>query len=212
MSVKDPTMRMLKLCILALLLACSQEQKRDADQVTPWDSLVAANKRRQGRLRARVDTSPSAVVPIQTGDADHDFLRAMSNHHKNVIVLADAALEANNRPEMENVIRQLEERHGHELDARTSILRKTYKDRFMSSPNPDTKLTADLLRRSGSGSSRIFLDAGIRSEEEALQTLDFYLPKAKRMDIKRLAERIKSDETHDVVAMRKRLAVGDQSQ
>jgi uncharacterized protein (DUF305 family) len=48
----------------------------------------------------------------------------MSNHHKNVIVLADAALEANNRPEMEDVIRQLEERHGHELDAMTSILRK----------------------------------------------------------------------------------------
>ncbi len=200
------------LCILALLLACSGEKTRDPDQVTPWDSLVAANKRRQGRVQASVDTSRPAAAPIQTGDADHDFLRAMSNHHKNVIVLADAALEANNRPEMEDVIRQLEERHGHELDAMTSILRKIYKDRFMSSPNPETKLTADLLRRSGSGYRRIFLDAAIRSEQEALRTLDFYLPRAKRMDIERLAEKMKSDETHDVVAMRKRLAIGDQSQ
>ncbi len=55
----------------------------------------------------------------------------MSNHHKSVIVLADAALEANNRSEMEDVIRHLEERHGHELDAMTSILRKTYRDHFI---------------------------------------------------------------------------------
>lgn len=205
-------MRILNLSVLAFLLACSEERKRDADEVTPWDSLVAANKRRQGPVRVSVDTGRSAAVPIQTGDADHDFLRAMSNHQKNVIVLADAALETNNRPEMEGIIRQLEERHGHELDAMTSILRQSFKDRFISSPTPETRLTADLLRRPGSDYRRIFLDAVIRSEEEALRSLDFYLPKAQRMDIERLAEKMKRDETRDVAAMRKRLAMGDQLQ
>ena len=212
MSNRHLTKWMLELCTLAVFVACSQEKPRDADKLTPWDSLVAANGGRRRGVHESVDTGRSTAPPIQTGDADHDFLRAMSNHHKNLIVLADAALEANNRPDMAVMIRQLEERHGHELDAITGILRKTYKDLFISSPSAETKLTATLLRRSGSDYRRIFLDASIKAEEEALRIVDSYLPRAKRMETERLAEKIKSDEGHDIVAMRKQLAKGDQPQ
>jgi uncharacterized protein (DUF305 family) len=201
---------MAKLCTLAMFVACSQERQSDADKLTPWDSLVAANRSRQGVTQRNVDTVRPDAVPIKTGNADHDFLRAMSNHHKSVIVLADAALEVNNRPEMEDVIRQVEERHGHELDAMTGILRKTYNDRFISSPSVETKLTADVLRRSVSGYRRIFLDAAIKAEGEAVRTIDFYLPRAERMDTERLAKKMKSEESQDILVLRKRLATGNQ--
>jgi uncharacterized protein (DUF305 family) len=198
-------------CAFSLVLACSQEKKREPGEPTPFD-LYMANQRLQGRLPAAIDTNQSTPTPALTGDPDHDFLRAMSNHHKNVIVLADAALEANTRPDLDPVIRQLEERHGHELDAMTSVLRKTYKDAFISSPSSQTKLTAGVLRRSGSDYRRIFLDAVMKAEEDGARIADFYLLKTKRTEVDRLADRIKTNEAHDLVAIRKQLAMGDRHQ
>jgi uncharacterized protein (DUF305 family) len=195
------------LCVCLLISACSRDKKTAPGEPTPFD-LYVANQRMQGRLPATVDTSRSNSTPLSTGDPDHDFLRAMSNHHKNVIVLADAALEANSRPDMEGVIRQLEERHGHELDAMTSVLRKTFKDAFISSPSAQTKRTADELRRSGSDYRRLFLDAAMKAEEDGTRIADFYLLRTKRTEVDRLANNIKTNETHDLAAIRKQLAMG----
>jgi len=190
-------------------MACSREKENEPGEPTQFDRYVA-NQRLQGRLPAAIDTSRSTPTPALTGDPDHDFLRAMSNHHKNVIVLADAALEANTRPDVEGVIRELEERHGHELDEMTGILRRTYKDGFISSPSAETKLTAGALRQPGRDYRRIFLDAAVKAEEDGGRIADFYLLRTKRMDVDRLADKIKTNEAHDLVAMRKRLAMGEQ--
>jgi uncharacterized protein (DUF305 family) len=207
MSHRHPARSGIKLCSLVFVLSCSQEKKREPGEPTPFDIYVA-NERLKGGFRALPDTSASSSTLVSTGDADHDFLRAMSNHHKNVIVLADAALEANTRADVEGVIRELEERHGHELDEMTGILRRTYKDGFISSPSAETKLTAGVLRRPGRDYRRIFLDAAVKAEEDGARIADFYLPRTKRMDVDRLADKIKTNETHDLVAIRKRLAMG----
>ncbi len=199
-----------RLSAFYLVLACSQEKKNEPGEPTQFDRYMA-NQRLQGRLPAAIDTSRSTPTPALTGDPDHDFLRAMSNHHKNVIILTDAALEANTRRDMEGVIRQLEERHGHELEAMTSVLRQTFKDGFISSPSAETKMMADKLRRSGSD-RRIFLDAAMRAEEDGARIANFYLLRIKRTDVDRLAEQVKTSESHDLRAIRKQLAIGEQRQ
>jgi uncharacterized protein (DUF305 family) len=192
-----------------MLMACSQEKKRDPGEPTPFD-LYVASERLKGGFRTPADTSRSTPVNSTTGDADHDFLREMSNHHKNVIVLADAALEANKSPDMESIIGQLEERHGHELDALTAILRNAYKDRFISSPTDETRRTAELLRQSGSRYKQLFLNATIKAEQDALRIAKAYLPKGKRADVERLAAKIEGNESEEIVAMRKLLPTGEQ--
>lgn len=211
MNHRQPSHSLFILCALLLIGACSQEKKREPGEPTPFD-LYVANQRLQGHLPAAIDTSRPSPTLTSTGDADHDFLRAMSNHHKSVIVLADAALEANTRPDMEGVIRQLEERHGHELEAMTNVLRRTFKDGFISSPSAQTKMTASELRRSGSDYRRIFLDAAIKAEEDGTRIANFYLLRTKRTDVDGLAEKIKTSESHDLLAIRKQLAMGEQRQ
>lgn len=211
MKTRHPAHTAFKVGAFLLVLACSQDKKTAPGEPTPFD-LYVANQRLQGRLPAARDTSRSTSTPVLTGDADHDFLRAMSNHHKSVIVLADAALEANTRADMEAVIRQLEERHGHELDAMTGVLRKTFKDRFISLPSAEAKTTASELRRSGSDYRRIFLNAAIKAEEDGSRIADFYLLRTKRAEVDRLADEIKTSEALDLVAVRKQLAMGDQRQ
>jgi uncharacterized protein (DUF305 family) len=199
------------LCTLSLVWACSPDKQRDVGEPTPFD-LYVANQRLQGHLPAAADTSRLSAAPASTGDWDHDFLRVMSNHHKNVIVLADAALESNTRPDMESVIRQLEERHAHELDAMTRILRKTYKDAFISSPSAQTKAMAVSLRQPGSDYRKLFLDAAMKAEDEGSRLARFYLLKTKRTDVDQLADEIRINETQDLVAMMKRVKVRDQPQ
>lgn len=197
------------LCSAVVLLACSQEKKSDnPGEPTPFDMYVARERLKHGNRQSGVDSSRKAETAAAmrlTGDPDHDFLRAMSNHHKHVIVLADAALESNRRPEMVNVIRKVEERHGHELDDIAAILRKAFKDTLIPEPNDETRANADAIRRSADNRS-VFLASVAKAESEALVVEKSFLSKGSRPDVKRLAARIKAGETSTISDLRKRIA------
>src|SRR5689334_7829748 len=122
-------MRVVSLTLLGLLpvyLGCSKKEKGNYDEPTPYELYQAKQ-----RMETRGGHPAEAIQESQrvsTGNPDRDFLRAISDHDKNVVVLSDAVLESNTRPEMEDLIRQIEERHGHNLDAVTAVLRRSFSD------------------------------------------------------------------------------------
>ena len=155
------------LVLLPVVLGCSEKEKGNYDEPTPFE-LYQAKQRLGSRSRQALDTVQMPSRPT-TGDTDRDFLRAISDHDKNVVVLSDAVLESNTRPEMEDLIRRIEERHGHNLDAITAVLRRSFNDRDVSQATNQTRATADVLRRPGADHRRFFLDATLKSEENASQ-------------------------------------------
>ena len=192
------------LALLPVLLGCSTEKaKENYDEPTPFE-LYQAKQRLQTRSRQAVDTIQDPTRPT-TGDADRDFLRAISDHDKNVVVLSDAALESNTRPEMEDLIRLIEERHGHNLDAVTAVLRRSFNDRYVSQATNHTRTTAEVLRRPGADHRRVFLSATLAAEENASRFIDSVLPKIKRADVRTIARNLKSAKTAEIGAIRNEL-------
>lgn len=196
-------------CSAGVLLACSQDKKQDNyGEPTPFDQYMARERLKRGNRQIGVDSARKAETAAAmrlTGNHDHDFLRAMSRHHKDVIVLADAALESNRRPEMVHLIRSIEERHAHELDDISAILRDAFKDTAIPEPSDETRANADAIRRSADN-RRVFLAAVAKAESEALAVETSFLSKRARPDVKRLAARIKAGETSTISDLRKRIA------
>ncbi len=191
------------LSVLAGLSACSEEKKQQAGEPTPFE-IYQSQQRIQGKNRPISSVQPSP--PVSTGNNDHDFLRSISDHEKNVIVLSDAALDWNQRPEIEDLIRRMEERHGHDLDTTTSLLRNAFDDRYVSQPTSEMRSTADALRHHESDHPRLFLTAALKAEQDASGVIDTYLPKIKRPDVRHLAQSLKAAEITNIAATKKGLA------
>jgi len=191
------------LVLLPLFPGCSKKEKENYDEPTPFE-LYQAKQRMESRGGKPTGAIQESRRP-STGDGDHDFLRAISDHDKNVVVLSDAALESNTRPEMEDLIRRVEDRHGHNLDAITALLRGPFNDRYVSQATNETRATADLLRRPGADNRRLFLNATLKSEENAARLIDSVLTKIKRSDVRTMALNIKSAKTVDIEAIRNAL-------
>jgi len=186
--------------VLPVFLGCSKKEKENYDEPTPFE-LYQAKQRMETRGGNPADAiQESQRVP--TGNADRDFLRAISDHDKNVVVLSDAVLESNTRPEMEDLIRRVEERHGHNLDAVTALLRRSFNDRYVSQPTNQTRATADVLRRPGTRNRRVFLDATLKAEESASRLIDSVLPGIKKSEVRTIAQNLKSAKTADIGAIR----------
>ena len=188
---------------LTALSACSEEKKQQAGEPTPFD-IYQSQQRIQGKNRPVSVAQPPTSV--STGNTDHDLLRSIGDHAKNIILLSDAALEWNQRPEIEDLIRRMEERHGHDLDTTTSLLRNAFDDRYVFQPTSEMRATAGALRRPESDHRRLFLNAALKAEQDASEGIDTYLPKIKRPDVRHLAQRLKAAEITNIAATKKALA------
>ncbi len=190
------------LCVVSLG-ACSEESHSRVGEPTLED-----RRRFSGRNvpQAYPAPPPIRVRPPSTGNADHDFLRRMSDHHKDVIRITHAAIEANRDPSLHTAIRKVEEEHDHALDAMLALLRTIYGDAYVPQFNPENDATADLLRKSSSDYTRVFLTAADRSEAEALRILNEYLPNAKHQRIRVFAQNLRREETAGMAALRTALS------
>jgi uncharacterized protein (DUF305 family) len=182
--------------------ACSEEPQSRAGEPTPEDW-----QRFSGRSvpKAYPPPLPVRVKPPSTGNADHDYLRLMSDHHKDVIRITHAAIESNRDPSLHAAIRRVEEEHDHTLDEMLALLRTIYGDAYVPQANPENDLTADVLRKSSREYTQIFLAAADKSEAEALGIVDNYLPNAKNSRVRAFAEKLRREERSGFAALRRAL-------
>lgn len=190
---------------LGLSLGCEKEQPLPPGEPTAQDRAFGSGARHS--LPAQEDTGGRAdsTPHKSTGNPDRDFLRAMSDHHRNLILITHAAIESNNDPAIEADIRRIEEEHDHELDSLLSLLRRMFSDSYNPQTAPELQFTAEMLRKPGENYRFLFFQAAVKNEEQAIRILDAYLPRAKNPEIKAFAERMRHSEPQELAALKRRM-------
>ena len=113
-----------------------------------------------------------------------------------------SAIESNRSPSLQPAIRKIEEDHDHELGTMLTMLRRIYKDGYVPAPAGDYNLVAERLRE-GTGDSTTFFRSALKTEEQALQMINAYLPKSRNAQVKRFTDALKRDEPREIAAIRK---------
>lgn len=184
----------------AILSGCSEKPQTREGEPTQAD-----RERFSGRY-SPPPTPPAAVaVTPPTGDVDHDFLRRMSNHHKDLIRITHAVIESNSAASLEPAIRKFEDDHDHELDAMLAQLRTLYKDPYVPQTNPENDFVVEMLRNPGTDYAGIFLAAALKSEQNAVRILNDFLPQAKNREVRAFAQRLSREEGGEMAALRRAL-------
>ena len=180
-----------------ILSGCSEKSRTRDGEPTQAD-----RERFSGRYSPPPATA--AVVP-STGDVDHDFLRRMSNHHKDLIRITHAVLESNSAASLEPAIRKFEDDHDHELDSMLALLRTVYKDQYVPQTYAENDFVVEMLRKPGTDYAGIFLAAALKSEQNAVRILNDYLPEAKNRQVRTFAQRLSREEGGEMAALRRAL-------
>ena len=127
-----------------ILSSCSEKPQAREGEPTQAD-----RDRFSGRYNPDPTIPAALAVRPPTGDSDHDFLRRMSDHHKDLIRITHAVLESNSAASLEPAIRKFEDEHDHELDALLALLRSVYKDPYVPQTNPENDFVVEMLRNLG---------------------------------------------------------------
>ena len=151
-------------------------------------------------------TPAAVVVTPLTGDPDHDFLRRMSDHHKDLIRITHAVLESNSSAAADPVLRKFEDEHDHELDTLLALLRSTYNDSYLPQNDPQNDYVVEMMRGSQTDYVGIFVGAALKSEQVSVRLVNDYLPKAKNPKVRTFAQGLLSDEQGEMAALRDALS------
>ncbi|MDB4879665.1 MAG: putative lipoprotein [Gemmatimonadetes bacterium] len=140
----------------------------------------------------------SAMSPA-TRNADHDFLRMMSDHHEGLLVMTGMAKDRAGSTASSDA-RRMETAQRTERDHMLMMLTQDFRDStYAPRVMPRHRAMSDSLgARSAADFDRTFYENVIAHHREAITMIDVYLPKAKHAMLKSMAEKMKADQAKEI--------------
>ena len=147
-----------------------------------------------------------SAMKATTGNADQDFLRMMTDHHKGMVTMAHDAKDQKGSS-IRDIATRLDTEQDKELDQMTTMLERDFKDPYAPKVMPDNQKMIDALKtKTGSDFDRMFLQNTIAHHQEAIKMVDGYLPQSKSAAIKIMAAKMKADQAREIVEFQQRVA------
>ena len=181
--------------VLLLLVACGPKADTAGNPAADTTALAAAPDTMAGA--AGHDMAGMSM----TGDADRDFLRMMSDHHKGLIALAHESMVKGGRGTAQSQADalRLDAKQDRELEQMVKMLEGNYQDPYEPKVAPaDQAVVQSVQANAGPEYASAFYRAVVAHHRRAVTMVDMYLPKAKRADVKAMAEQMKRDQQAEI--------------
>ena len=188
--------------ILVVTLTAACAKSGDNADSTATDSAAAT-------VGAPMDSGMAGMAGMagMTGNADQDFLRMMTDHHKGLIVLTDLTKDRKEGGTAVADATKLDVAQDAELDHMVTMLEKDFKDSYSPKVSPAHQAMADALKsKTGKEYDRTFYQNVIKHHQEAIKMVDGYLPNAKNAMLKQMAEKMKADQTREIADYQRKVA------
>lgn len=136
-----------------------------------------------------------------TGNADQDFLRMMSDHHRGLIAMSRLSTEGDRKgsAQAQADAKKLDRKQDAELDSMTTMLEQQFKDKYEPMIMPSNQAMVDQLKsQSGAAYDKTFYQNVAKHHQQAIKMIDELSPKLQNAQIKRMAQRMKEDQQREI--------------
>ena len=196
--------------VLATAAACSKRDTKADSLATGSNARVTSASSSADSLSGMQEMSGTGGMQHDmanmTGNADHDFLRMMSDHHKGLILLAHMTKDRKAGGTAVADASALDAAQDKELDHMVTMLEKDFRDPYAPRVMPQHQALADALKgKSGKEYDRTFYQNVIQHHQEALTMIDAYLPKSKNAMLKQMAEQMKADQSKEIADFQRKV-------
>lgn len=164
------------------------------------------------------DTAAVAVVPSDTGapaapartpakDADHEFLRGMTDHHEGLIAMASAAMTKGSTDAAKADAHELHLKQEAEKKEMIRMAQESYGDTIAPHVMPKHAAMNDSLQAmSGPAYDRTFYRMVAQHHREGIAMIDQHLPRLTKPAVKEMAEKMKREQQAEIAEFEKKMA------
>lgn len=139
-------------------------------------------------------------------DADQEFLRMMVDHHQGMVGMADTALKKAASADVRSDATKMRAAQIAEQRQMLDMLKAQYGEEKMPMVTSDNASMISMLSgASGAAFDRQFREHVIMHHEEAIKMVDQFQPRLTKGEVKRMAEKMKSDQTREIAELRRKL-------
>lgn len=202
------SMRSRRACLTIAMVAfvsggCAKSSENAIDSASE-SPAVAATTTDTGM--AGMDHSKMAGMDrAPAKDADHEFLRMMTDHHEGMVQMASAAMTRGS-PAVRDDAQKLSTKQADEQKRMAGMVQTTYGEAVMPMIMPSNREMIDLLAaKSGADYDRAFYASVIAHHREAIKMVDDMMPRLASPEVKRMAEMMKADQQKEIIVFEKKL-------
>lgn len=193
-----------RLIALSLVAVASSACSSGGDRATADTSAAPATTPATTPAVAH-DMGSMEGMADMTGDPDRDFLRMMSDHHKGMLLMTDAAKSGG--ATVTDEAQRMSKAQSAEMEKMKSILKARYSDGYAPKVMTDAKTMAgELGPLTGSAFDRKFLQHTIHHHQAAVKMIDAYLPRSKEGEVKAMAVEMKTAQQKEIREFEGKLA------
>lgn len=139
-------------------------------------------------------------------DADHEFLRMMSDHHAGLEVMGADAMNRAVDDSVKSVAHNLHTKQAAQQDTMVAMIQRMYNEQYTPSIMPKNAAQADSLRQlSGADADRYFLRTTVAHHEEAIGMIDRFLPRFTKPEVRQMAEEMREEQQREIQELQSKL-------
>lgn len=154
---------------------------------------------------AGMDHSQMAVNRGAAKDADHEFLRMMSDHHEGLVVMMRPAMDKATSATAKADAKKLHDKQGQERDSMVAMIKTSYDETITPMVMPSGKVMNDSLQqKSGAAYDRDMYRHVIMHHQEGVKMIDDFLPRLKRPEVRQMAEKMRADQQREIQEFQKK--------
>ena len=162
-----------------------------------------------GTAASTTDTSPGGMAGMDHNmnrpaakDADHEFLRMMSDHHEGLIQMATAAMSKGSTPTVQGDAHALHTKQQAEQKRMIDMLQRDYGESLTPMVMGSSKTMLDQLQtRTGTEYDRTFYGNVIAHHREAIQMVDQFMSRLNKPEVREMAEKMKVDQQKEITEL-----------
>lgn len=178
------------LSAMLVLAACGKN-----NEAASADSAVATSDGAAGTATSADHSMNRAAAK----DADHEFLRMMSDHHEGMIQMATAAMTRGSNATVQGDAHRLHTKQLDEQKRMLGMVQSSYSEAVMPMAMGSNKTMVDQLStKSGAEYDRAFYGTVVAHHREGVKMIDDFLGRLTKPEVKQMAERMKADQQKEM--------------
>jgi uncharacterized protein (DUF305 family) len=177
----------------ALASACAGADDNEEAATTDTSSMMTDS------AMAGMDHSQMMNQHGPAKDANHEFLRMMSDHHEGLVVIAAQAMDKGSAQETKSDAHELHTKQAAERDSMVAMIKRDYQEDHKPRPMAKNQAQADSLSAmSGAAYDRKFYAIVIEHHREGIRMMDEFLPRLTKPELKQMVEKMKSEQQREI--------------
>lgn len=148
---------------------------------------------------AGMDHSAMAANRGPAKDADHEFLRMMSDHHEGLIEMASAAMNKASTPQVQGDAHQLHTKQEQEQKQMVDLIQTAYSETVQPMVMPSNKAMNDTLQaKSGADYDQTFYRMVVKHHQEGIQMMDEFAPRVQRAEVRQMIDKMRTEQQREI--------------